>query len=124
MQCAKFHNLTFLYKWDEEFDGVHSNNMVEYHQIITSHLAASSTIKNGDIIFIGSTYISRQEYGFAIVRDGDFIMSDDPPLGIVPNVYYKDGIQEVNVFWKDFCGGDDYYDENAIEFFKERELYE
>jgi hypothetical protein len=124
MQCAKFHNLTFLYKWDEEFDCISRKHEEEYRHIIKSHLSSSSTIKNGDIVFVGHTCETRQEYGFAIVKDGDFITSDDPPLGIVPDVYYKSAIQEVNVFWKDFCGGDDYYDENAIEFFKERGLYE
>jgi hypothetical protein len=120
MRCAKFYNLTFLYKWSSEFESVSNEHEEEYNQIIRNHLRTHSVIKDGDIIFIGSTFHTLQEYGFAIVKNGDFVSGYEPHIGTVTGVTYADAIQELNVFWKSFCGGDAYYDEGDFEYFKKK----
>ena len=44
----------------------------EFHNRVISYLNNNNNIKTGDIIFIGSTYETRQYYGFIMVdkRDG------------------------------------------------------
>ena len=121
VKFAKFFDLTFLYPG--HFPGCVEHNIEEeYHNIIKKHIYENKhKFNDGDIIFIGDTYETRQEYGFATIQGNIFIIGEYPPL--TPGVYYRDAIDEINKFWNEF-NGDDFYEEHDIKTIKEDGLYE
>ena len=121
---ANFHNLTFLYK---EFDKhafycVSGKYEDRYFKKIKEYITQNKSIfKDGDIVFIGSTYETRQEYGFATITGNDFKGGEF--IEFVKGVYYKNAIDTINDFWKKF-DGQKYFCDEAIEYFKENGFYE
>jgi len=122
VKFANFHNLTFLYP--RGFPGcVQRSFEDEYHNIIKKHIHENKHKYNdGDIIFIGSTYETRQEYGFATILEIDFICDEYPRF--LPGVYYRDAIDEINKFWIEFNAVDEYYSQEVIEEYKKEGKYE
>jgi hypothetical protein len=104
IKFAKFHDLTFLYP--SRFPGyVQADIEKEYHNIIKDHITKNKyEFNDGDIIFIGSTYETRQYYGFANIEGNDFITGEFPSTGGYDGVYYVDAIDEINEFWINFEG--------------------
>ena len=121
LKFAKFFDLTFLYPGG--FPGcVQYDFKDEYHQIIKKHISENKHKYNdGDIIFIGSTYETNQEYGFATIRGNRFITGKCPEF--TPGVYYVDAIDEINKFWLEFEEEIYYTDDNIFDF-KEQGVYE
>jgi len=119
---AKFHKLTFPYPGG--FPGcVQRSFEDEYHNIIKKHIHENKHKYNdGDIIFIGSTYETRQEYGFATIKGIDFINGEYPQF--LSGVYYRDAINDINKFWMEFNGVDEYYSQEVIEEYKKEGKYE
>ena len=132
IKYANFHNLTFLYNKDyhsiEDFYKIESEKKIKYFEKIREYISRNKNkIKDGDIIFIGSTYETRQEYGFAIVELNDFINENFPNIKKYlengKKIYYKKAIDKVNNFWRKY-EGQDYFNEDDIEQAKENEYYE
>jgi hypothetical protein len=121
VKFAKFHNLTFLYP--RGFPGcVQSSFEDEYHSIIKKHIRENKHKYNdGDIIFIGSTYETRQEYGFATIKGIYFISGEYPQF--LSGFYYRDVINDINKFWNEFVRLE-YYNEEEIEEYKKEGKYE
>jgi len=122
VKFAKFHNLTFLYP--RGFPGcVQFSFEDEYHNIIKRHIHKNKHKYNdGDIIFIGSTYETRQEYGFATIKGNYFISGEYPQF--LSGFYYRDVIDDINKFWIEFNGVDEYYSQEVIEEYKKEGKYE
>ena len=112
---AKFYNLTFLYPSYRNDRVINKRYSTQYTSSIKNLLRTSDgKYKDGDILFIGSTYQTRQEYGFATVtRHGTDFEQRDEPFMNTPGVYYKQAIKEINEFWEDFEGYP-YFDEDWI----------
>ena len=122
---SKFYDFTFLYA-PGFYCSINSHFKEEYHNSIRLHLCDNKHKYNdGDILFIGSTYETRQEYGFAHVINGctDF-HNHEWIIMETPGVYYSKVIEEINTFWKEFCDGDDLLTELSIEELKICEQYE
>ena len=66
---AKFYDLTELYP--KGYSGyIREDFEEEYHSIVREHIRNNKNKYNdGDILFLGSTYETRQEYGFYYVCD-------------------------------------------------------
>jgi len=128
---ADFHNLTFLYKeyvtYDFDkyiFDFVSSKYEDVYFKKIKDYITQNkSMFKHGDVIFIGSTYETRQEYGFAVIVGDDFKGGEYPDLELVKGVYYENAINKINNFWKKYVG-ENYFDDEYIEYLKKNGFYE
>jgi hypothetical protein len=128
---ANFHNLTFLYDKDyhsiKDFYHIESKEKIKYFEKIREYISRNKNkIKDGDIIFIGSTYETRQEYGFAIVEMNDFINKEFPDIKKYlengKEIYYKKAIDKVNNFWRKYEGLD-YFNEDDIKEAKENKYY-
>ena len=103
---AKFYNLTFLYPKYKTERSINNNNSMIYTAKIIKHIRTSGgKYKDGDILFLGSTYKTRQEYGFATVthHGTNYQRGDEPDMN-TPGVYYKNVIKEINAFWEYFEG--------------------
>jgi hypothetical protein len=101
---SKLYDLTFLYKPYSKSKSIHSSEEEAYHNRVRNELANNpGKYLDGDILFIGSTYETRQEYGFAEVTGPDFIQREYPLLD-TPGVNYKNVINEINDFWTSFEG--------------------
>ena len=123
VKFAKFHDLTFLYP--SRFPGyIESDEEEEYHTIIKKHITENKyEFNDGDIIFIGSTYETRQYYGFANIEGNDFITGEYPSTSGYDGVYYVDAIDEINEFWMNFEGSE-YFTIHDIKDVKENGTYE
>ena len=123
VKFAKFYDLTFLYP--SRFPGyVEEDKIEEYHSHIKDCITENKReFNDGDIIFIGSTYETRQSYGFANIEGNDFITSEFPSTGGYKNVYYRDAIDEINEFWVNFEGSE-YFTIDDITEIKENGTYE
>jgi hypothetical protein len=123
IKFAKFHDLTFLYP--SRFPGfIEQDNQEEYHNIIRTHITENKNeFNDGDIIFIGSTYETRQYYGFANIDGNDFITGEFPSTGGYDGVYYRDAIDDLNEFWMNFEGSE-YFTIDDIKDVKENGTYE
>ncbi len=121
IKFSKFHDLTFLYPGG--FPGcVDSSFEDEYHKIIKNHIYENKHKYNdGDIIFIGSAYETRQEYGFATIKGNYFISGEYPQF--LSGFYYRDVINDINKFWNEFVRLE-YYNEETIEEYKKQGKYE
>tara|TARA_B100000524_G_scaffold348277_1_gene252295 strand:- start:671 stop:1075 length:405 start_codon:yes stop_codon:yes gene_type:complete len=65
----------------------------ELHEKVISYLSVNNNIKTGDIIFIGSTYETRQYYGFIMVdkRDGiSYVTAEEAVSLPFENINLKD----------------------------------
>ena len=99
---SKFYDLTQLYPgMAGEIAGnlsISMNDANEYNNIIRNELINNPIYLDGDILYIGTTYETRPEYGFATVKGNDFI-TDDYPIMNTPGVYYKEAMREIDNFW-------------------------
>ena len=121
---AKFWDMTFLYDdWDTN-QFISYQDSEEYFDTIRQYLQDHpEDFNDGDILFIGSTYETRQEYGFAtVVENATNFESGEYPRMDTPGVYYQEAVEEINEFWRRF-EGQDYFDEDWIERLKERGVY-
>ena len=64
---AKFYNIANLIDKDYENNDYLSINDSEVDSLILNYLNEHTEINTGDILFIGSTYETRQYYGFIMV---------------------------------------------------------
>ena len=98
---AKFYDLTFLYPKYKTNRTINNSNSMIYSDKIIKHIRASNgKYKDGDILFLGSTY-----NGFATVTNkGQNFKRGDVPIMNTPGVYYKNVMKEINDFWEDFEG--------------------
>jgi len=122
---AKFWDLTFLYPdWDiNQF--IPYQDSEEYFDTIRQYLREDTEedFHDGDILFIGSTFETRQYYGFAtVINNGTDFQSGEYPRMDTPGVYYSEAVEEINEFWREF-EGQDYFDEDWIERLKDRGVY-
>jgi hypothetical protein len=108
---SRFYDLTFLYPRYYESGSINHSDEQAYHDRIRAELANNpGRYRDGDILFIGSTYSTRQEYGFAkVINNGTDFIQREYPLLDTPGVYYKSVIDEINDFWTAF-EGQPYYD--------------
>ena len=120
---AKFHDLTFLYP--SRFPGfIEPGEERDYKLIVKKHITENKhEFNDGDIIFIGSTYETRQYYGFANIEGNDFITGEYPSTGGYDGVYYRDAIDDLNEFWMNF-EGESYFLYDDITEIKENGSYE
>lgn len=125
---AKFYDLTFLYPDYQSDNYINDDDEEQYHNVIRNHLRNNNIYRDGDIIFIGSTYESRQEYGFAtVINNGTDFKQYEYPLMDVPGVYYKKTMDEIDAFWEQFTGSSyfDLYDKGAwVTELKQKGRYE
>jgi len=123
VKFAKFHNLTDLYPCG--FPGfIEEDQEKEYILSIKQHITENKyNFNDGDIIFIGSTYETRQYYGFANIEGNDFITGEYPSTCGYKDVYYRDAIDDLNEFWVNFEGLE-YFTIDDIKYVKENGTYE
>jgi hypothetical protein len=105
---SKFYNLTNLYPGGFP-DSIERETRDEYYNIIRVHISENNKYHDGDIIFIGSTYETRQEYGFYYICKNctDFDCKTDKLCSrdmTTPGVYYKHAIEELEIFCTSFFG--------------------
>ena len=101
---AKFYDLTQLYPgMAGDIAGnleISMNEADEYNNIIRNELINNPIYIDGDIIYIGTTYQTRPEYGFATVtNNGTGFITGDHPIMNTPSVYYKEAMREIDDFW-------------------------
>jgi hypothetical protein len=97
---AKFYDLTYLYPGPgTEKYIIPPDEENEYNNIIRNELKRGKYI-DGDLLYIGTTYETRPEYGFATVTNNgtDFIDSEYPIMN-TPGVYYREAMKEIDNFW-------------------------
>ena len=95
----------------------------------------TQNFKSGDILFVGSTYETRQEYGFYLVLDGNGISSESI-LDSILTTKILDGLKKNNVKyeklflqvnkkndWIQEMFQDMYQDYDYIERFREEGIY-
>ncbi len=128
MRFAKFHNLTWLYEPGYRDRYIEPDEEDEYIETINDHIASNRhKYQNGDIIFIGSTYETRQEYGFHIISDCELTQTTqqyhDYYHFMHDGVYYKGVIEECDEFCQRVCGVP-FCDEDFIEKLIEMGVYE
>jgi hypothetical protein len=122
---AKFWNMTFLYDdWDAN-QFIPYEDSEEYFDTVRQYLREDTEedFHDGDILFIGSTYETRQYYGFAtVINNGTDFEGGEYPSMYTPGVYYQEAVEEINEFWRGF-EGDDYFDDDWIQRLKDRGVY-
>jgi len=79
MTEAKFHNISQYIDPEYEKNEFVKLNEKEFKNNIKNYLENNPEIKSGDIIFVGSTYETRQDYGFGLVIDNNFILGEYGP---------------------------------------------
>jgi hypothetical protein len=123
VRFAKFHNLTYLYP--NRFPGfIEPDQEEDYKLIVKQHITDNKhEFNDGDIIFIGSKYESRQYYGFANIEGNDFECGEFPSTFGYKNVYYRDAIDDINEFWVDLEGSE-YFTIDDIKDVKKDGTYE
>ena len=103
-----FYNMTFLNKNYDDNGCILREDEVEYMNLIKQEIT-NEKYKIGDMLFIGSTYETRQEYGFAtITEDGLETHDNAEHLMKNENISYENVINIINQFWQEF-DGDDYF---------------
>ena len=116
---SKFYDLTFLYPGEYEYHhSIRDEYAKEYFTIIKDYIKNNNEFKDGDIIFIGSTYESRQYYGFATIIGDRYIQHEnliDEYFRNIPGVYYKHCINEINIFWSKNFKFDNFFGPYEIE---------
>ena len=130
---AKFYDLTYLF--DYVMDGEHYTYSQigtiiprdydeEYREKVSEYIK-NPAFKDGDIIFIGHTYETRQELGFYSIKDNKLVrgLFDFSDFLEIPGVYYMKAIEAINNFWVGLTGGDPLVEEYYIEEMKEKGRY-
>jgi len=83
---AKYHNLTeMLYPTYNNISYIHIQQEKSIKEI-TYIIRSMSCICPGDIVFIGSIFITRQEYGFAMITPSGELLFHDDLMTIVFNI--------------------------------------
>jgi hypothetical protein len=103
---AKFWDLTFLYP-DWDLNGfIKGDDSDEYYQEVRDYLREHpGQFRDGDILFIGSTYETRQEYGFAtVINNGTNFEGGEYPKMTTPGVYYREAMDSIDEFWRGLEG--------------------
>lgn len=134
MEVANFYDISIYIDLDYEKYGYVRLNENDFKSKIKIYLNEHNEIKPGDIIFVGSTYDTRQEYGFGIVIENNNFILDNygPSLPIryrnkIPkNISYSSILnrmnndEDLNTLW---YGEDmDSYNE-VVELYKEKNIY-
>jgi len=120
---ASFHDLTRLYP--PGYNGFIGEDFEEYHSIVRKYIRDFSyEFNDGDILFLGSTYETRQEYGFYYVTNsctdivnGEYIY--DCILQERHELYYNDVLLELSQFIKNALGNVGLAEDLLDESFKE-----
>jgi len=125
---AKFYDLTYLFDYNNQsyrdFEALPRDYSEEYHNKVNEYLK-NKAFKDGDIVFIGHTYETRQEYGFYPIKDHKMLspIFDTGDFLEIPGVYYKKAVEAMNNFWNEFSGDPDLvYDDNIKEL-KEKGMW-
>jgi len=79
MTEAKFHNISQYIDLEYEKNEYVKLNEKEFKNNIKNYLEINPQIKSGDIIFVGSTYETRQEYGFGLIINDNFVLGEYGP---------------------------------------------
>jgi hypothetical protein len=74
MTEPKFYDISTIIDPDYKFNGSVSMNYDEFIDKIIEYLNENKHIKYGDILFTGSTYETRQEYGFFLVLENNEVV--------------------------------------------------
>ncbi len=102
MNTAQFYDLTYLYpeyRWSRY---IKRDDWKWYSSLIKENIKNFNT---GDILFIGSSYESRQYYGFArILRNEDYSTFQDGFESIeevfLPDINYSKAIEQLEEFYR------------------------
>jgi hypothetical protein len=105
----------------------------DFHEKIKKYLNKNKKIISGDILFVGSDYESRQEYGFCLVIGKDVKFGEYGPKlplryksELPHNIKYEKLLQNIknNENFETLWFGDDYSAEDeVIELYKNAGLY-
>ena len=104
---AKFYDLTWLYPGGFP-DCIVREEQDNYYKIIKTHILENKhKYHDGDIIFIGSTYQTRQEYGFPYISCSTFVFGNDyldEESMKTDGVYYSKVLIELDTFCNSYFG--------------------
>lgn len=129
----KFYNIAN--KIDKKYEDLEYVTMdkTEFHDKIKEYLSKNKQIKTGDILFVGSTYESRQEYGFCIVIGKDVKFGEYGPKlplkyksELPQDIKYENILQHMksdNDLYVLWFGDDDSAADEVIELYKSNGLY-
>ena len=81
---AKFYNIAKIIDKDYETNDYLSIDNSEVDNLVLNYLNEHTEINTGDILFIGSTYETRQNYGFIMVdkRDGIKLINSEQGIDL------------------------------------------
>lgn len=106
---------------------------IEFHNKIKEYLGKHKQIKTGDILFVGSHYETRQEYGFCLVIGKDVKFGEYGPnlplkhkKELPDNIKYEKLLQDMkkdNELYLLWFGDDNSAADEMIELYKNNELY-
>lgn len=114
MTEPKFYDISTIIDPDYKFNGSVSMNHDDFIDKITEYLNENKHIKCGDILFAGSSYETRQEYGFFLVlKNNNFIHEEYIIDAIInnskklpKNISYKNLIDDLDEYhYELFFGG-------------------
>jgi len=109
-----FYNLTFLNKDYDENGFIVSKDEHEYMNLVKKEIL-NEKYKIGDMLFIGSTYQTRQNYGFATITENGLETHDNVKhLMKNKNIAYANVIITINEFWQEFEGDVLFYEEDLF----------
>ena len=109
---SAFYNLTFLNKDYDENGFIVSKDEHEYMNLVKKEIL-NEKYKIGDMLFIGSTYQTRQNYGFATITENGLETHDNAKhLMKNKNISYHNVINTINEFWQEFDGDVLFYEED------------
>jgi len=135
MTEPKYYDISTIIDPDYKFNGFVSMNYDEFKNKIIAYLNENKHIKCGDILFAGSTYETRQEYGFYLVlENNDFVHEEYIINTIIDNykelpkdINYKNLIDDLKKYHEYhyllFFGGNDSEIDDCINSLKNINLY-
>ena len=101
MNQAQFYDLTYLYPEYKVSSYIKDKDWKWYSSLIKQNIKNFNT---GDILFIGSSYESRQYYGFArVLKNEDYSTFEDGFECVeevfMSNINYSKAIEQLEVFY-------------------------
>jgi hypothetical protein len=135
---ASFYNISYKIDPDYRFNGSVSLDYDTFLDIIKDYLNENDYIKSGDVLFAGSTYETRQEYGFFLVLENNNLVAAENIVNTIIdnheklpiNINYKNLIDDLKKndehIYSLFFGGSWYNDEDindCINALKEVNLF-
>ena len=130
---AKFFDISDEIDTEYPKNGYVKMDKNQFSEKIKIYLESNNEIKDGDIIFIGSHYETRQDYGFGIVINKNLILCDYGPNlplkyknNIPNNIRYSNLLKQMNEYkyWDLLWYGDemDAYEE-IVKIYKKENIY-